>query len=131
MSTLLHEWKNTFYTELLLFFTLIFTLGIAIIRRRSIPALNLLPWYLTSFILLLSTSYYNASVNSGKMNNAVFGSLWSQEYIVGIIEFLTFTIYLRRISLIKEHRRILGCMCLAMPIIFVSTYVHSYFSPEI
>lgn len=126
MKNILDVWKQNNYLQPLLEITLIIALIISIRNNKTIKSLRFLPYYLASFLLLMLNTYayylifQNTSLEQLSASIDRYGN-----YIVTIIEFITFSYYLYSISKSSQLRKII------LIIFFLTTSILSFYLIEI
>lgn len=115
MERILRAWAGTYYTEVILFILQIITLFISLKKKKLYPQLSFFPIYFLSFILLTTNGYLYYLV--GSYPKFLFYTVEIiGNYLVTLIEFLTFLCYLHTIiisSSLKKITRLIGFISLA------------------
>lgn len=100
---------------------IVITLITSISYKSRIERFKLFPVYLSLFIILFATDYVSIS---GVLKNRTFFSLmmWSLQYVVSIVEFLTFIIYIS----FKIQSRVGRLVSKSLSAVVLSTFVLTY-----
>ena len=128
--TVISAWSRTYFTEPILLSLLAITLIKSLTQRKNIEHLTLLPIYSSLFILMFAIDYVMTSRIISDRNYFSI-TLWSAQYLVSIVEFLTFMLYINFHTYSKANKLILKILSGLVLSLFVITYILYFRKPAI
>jgi len=128
INHILKTWESSFYTQPVLLVTLILALVISIRFRKRHKGLILLPYYLILFIIEILSDYVAAFIYYNKIfNPKEFNFVCYLDYLLTVIELLTFVIFFHSEIKSNKLKRILVLVSSFFCIYFLSEF---FLNPE-
>lgn len=129
MKNIIEVWRYNYFIQPLLDIVLIVTLILSIKKRNLFDELKLIPFYLSSFILLMFNTYIYYLFLENTRYASFFASIDRYgNYLVSLIEFLTFCYYfysLARLLILRKAIKIATIICLLLFVIFFFKIINS------
>jgi hypothetical protein len=120
MDALLNAWRNSFYTEPLLFLVIVVAFVISVKKRRVLPILKFVPVYFAMFAVLFLLLFLGLAVlRGGRYYNMFLLVDKYAEFVLTVTELIVFSDILAKVIKHKLIKRLVRSGTVIMAVVFV------------